>query len=165
MSRTASAAAAERTPRGHRHDAQVSHRETGPYVLAFQLADDEFGVDVACVARVIPNAGVTPVPNSPAHIRGLLSLEGRIIPVIDARVRLGRPRISESAQASVIVLNVAGGLTGLVVDAVGGVLRVGEIDCAAPPAGAGMEGARYLRGVARLKDRWLVLLDVGRVCA
>ena len=132
------------------------------HLVVFRLDREEYGVPIDVVREVVRVTDITRVPHAPAHIRGVMNLRGRILPVVEIRSRLGLAPAEVTPASRVVVAEVAGRLLGLLVDAVGQVARVGERQVAAPPDDVRTAGADAVTGVARMGQRLLVLLDLSR---
>jgi purine-binding chemotaxis protein CheW len=152
--------------------AQLSHAPAVPVVeerelrlVVFRLDHEEYAVPIQLVREVVRVADVTRVPHAPAHIRGVMNLRGRILPIVEIRTRLGLSRAEPTPTSRVVVVEVAGRTVGLLVDAVGQVARIGERLVAAPPEEVRAAGVEAVTGVARVGTRLLVLLDLERVLA
>lgn len=142
-----------------------SDERAGKY-LTFQLADEEFGIRVQNVREIMGLQQITAVPQTPAHIKGVINLRGKIVPVIDLRLKFGMP--AEYAQRTcIIVIQVQGEsapvLMGIVVDGVCEVLNLAapEIEDT-PDFGEGIS-VQYLLGMAKVKGKVKILLDIDRV--
>jgi purine-binding chemotaxis protein CheW len=152
--------------------AQLNQAPAAPVVeerelrlVVFRLDREEYAVPIDLVREVVRVADVTRVPHAPAHIRGVMNLRGRILPIVEIRTRLGLTRAELAPVSRVVVVEVAGRVVGLLVDAVGQVARVGERLIAAPPDEVRSAGADAVTGVARVGNRLLVLLDLERMLA
>jgi purine-binding chemotaxis protein CheW len=150
--------------------AQLNHAPAAPVVeerelrlVVFRLDHEEYAVPIELVREVVRVSDVTRVPHAPPHIRGVMNLRGRILPIVEIRTRLGLSRGEPTPTSRVVVVEVAGRIVGLLVDAVGQVARVGERLVAAPPEEVRAAGAEAVTGVARVGTRLLVLLDLPRV--
>lgn len=132
------------------------------HLVVFRLDAEEYGVPIDAVREVVRVADVTRVPHAPAHIRGVMNLRGRILPIVEIRTRLGLTPAEVTPASRVVVVDVAGRMLGLLVDSVGQVARVGERHVAAPPEEVRSAGAEAVVGVARVGQRLLVLLDLSR---
>lgn len=137
--------------------------------LTVSLANESYGLAVAWVREIIRFTDITPVPQMPAFIKGVINLRGRVIPVVDLRVKFGFPD-GKADRTCIVVVEVRrrDGRTlpmGLVVDTVDDVANVaaGDIE-ATPPLGADVDTS-YLLGVAKVKGQVKLLLDVHRVVA
>ena len=134
------------------------------HLIAFQLDREEYGVPVASVREVSRVGEITRVPQAPEHIRGVMNLRGRILPVFELRTRLGHsPLVAPGPRARVVVAEVHGRVLGLLVDAVAQVLKVPADRVVPPPDDARSAAADYLTGVAQLDGRLLILLDLERM--
>jgi len=132
--------------------------------LTFQLATEEYGVDILRVQEIKGMDTITPMPDVPVHIRGVVNLRGIIVPVMDLRRGLGLAPKQADATTVMIVLKVydetCERTLGLIVDAVSEVyhFNAGEIK-PAPDFGAALN-TEYVQGIATVDDRMLILLDV-----
>jgi purine-binding chemotaxis protein CheW len=137
---------------------------SGGQYLTFSLGREEYGIDILRVQEIRVCSAVTPIPNTPAWVRGVMNLRGAVIPVIDLRRKLG---LDADAEASAVVVVVALGsrLVGLVVDAVSDVLALpAEAVQPRPEFGRGVDTA-FLQGLARTEHRLVALLDLDRLLA
>ena len=145
--------------------ARVDSR-AGKY-LTFHLAGEEFGIRVLKVREIMGVQDITAVPQTPAHVKGVINLRGKVIPVVDLRLKFGLPEIEYTQRTCIIVVQVAGPtgsiLTGIVVDGVAEVLNLspGEIENT-PDFGSGI-ATPYLLGLAKIKDKVKILLDIDEV--
>lgn len=140
---------------------QVDSR-AGKY-LCFRVGKEDFAVHVARVREIMPMQPLTLMPQTPMHVKGAMNLRGKLIPVIDLRVKLGAPESEASPRTSIVVVQVETVgervLIGMIVDSVSEVLtfKAGEIDDIAGQVGR--TGSPYLIGVAKVKGRAKFLLD------
>ncbi len=134
-------------------------------LVGFVIGEELFGVDILTVQEIIRETTITPIPDSPDFLEGVINLRGSIIPVIDLRKRL---KLVEAGALNpdiwIIILTVEGRLTGFVVDRVTKVLNVPESSIKPPPdiVVAGLK-SQYVRGVCKLEQRLLILLDFNRI--
>ena len=122
-----------------------------------------FGLPIRKVHDVFIPGRMTKVPLAPAEIAGILSLRGRIVTAIDMRCRLGLPKREDGGESMAVGVDWDGESYGLVIDAVGEVLRLTKDSRQAIPINLDSRLARVATGVHRLEDQLLVVLDVGRV--
>lgn len=134
----------------------------GQKFLTFQLGDAQYGVEIEGVQEIKGFAPVTPLPNSPAHVRGVLNLRGVIVPVVDLRRRFGMDAIEYTKRNAIIVLVIHGRLAGLLVDDVCDVIDVPDGGLHPPPVGAGVAGG-FVRGLARIGESLMIQVDVEKV--
>jgi purine-binding chemotaxis protein CheW len=133
--------------------------------LTFTLAEQEYGISILQVQEIKGRSAITPLPNTPAHIGGVMNLRGAIIPVIHLRQKFGLPLVAVSPFTVIIVVTVGVRVMGLLVDAVSDVLAVspGEIQ---PPPDLGAEGAvSFIAGMVIVGGQLVTLLDMGRLLA
>lgn len=133
-------------------------------VVIFGLAESSYAIDIAAVREIIRPQPITVVPQAPAHIVGVINLRSDVVPVLDLRARCGLPAGGEDRATRIVVVQVGEQSVGLIVDAVSEVTTIpgGMIE---PVAGMvrGKAEQRLLRGVARLDERLVMLLDLERV--
>ena len=132
-------------------------------LVTFKIAEEEFGVDILKVQEIIRMMPITKVPNSPYFVEGVINLRGKVIPVIDMRKRFGMPEAEHDNQTRIKVMDLQGQVVGFVVDAVSEVLRIKESTVEPPPPVVAGVGSEYMRGVGKLEDRLLILLDLDKL--
>ena len=132
-------------------------------VVSFALGSEEYGVDIAQVQEINRMIAITRVPQAPPSMEGVINLRGRLIPIIDLRTRFGMERAQRTKHTRIVVTEISSKRLGMVVDSVSEVLRipVEQIEDA-PDLVAGVD-TEYIRGVGKLEDRLIILLDLGRV--
>jgi purine-binding chemotaxis protein CheW len=136
--------------------------------LTFALGNESYGVNVLQVREIIRLQPFTPVPQMPAHIKGVLNLRGKIVPVLDLRTKFGFTEICDNEHTCIVVVQIGagapGGLTtGLVVDAVEEVVQIGAEDIEpAPDFGAGVD-TQYILGMAKIKGAVKVFIHIDKV--
>jgi len=119
-------------------------------LVTFYLGNDEFGVDIMHVREIIRLTEVTHIPQAPSYVEGVCNLRGSILPIIDGRARLGMEIRQRDERTRVLVLDVNGTVTGIVVDRVSEVLRVSHADIEAPPAVIQDMNVDFLSGMVKL---------------
>lgn len=135
--------------------------------LTFTLAQELFGVDIHAVREIIEYGRLTSVPMMPPSILGVINLRGAVVPVIDLGLRFGGKATVIGPRTCIVILEITSrdGLRviGMVVDAVNEVLELGSGQIEPPPSFGNRIRADFIRGMGKLDDRLVVLLDVGRV--
>jgi Chemotaxis signal transduction protein len=129
-------------------------------LVSFKLAEEEFGVDILKVQEINRMTTVTKVPNSPFYVEGVINLRGRVIPIVDLRLRLGLPKREWTNDTRIIVVELDGKVVGFVVDSVSEVLRISKNITEAPPELVTNIDSKYITSVGKLEDRLLILLDL-----
>ena len=137
--------------------------------LVFELGREEFGIRVLQVREIMGLQDITVVPQMPSHIKGVINLRGKVIPVICLRSKFGLENIEYSSRTCIIVVQVRGQagllLIGVIVDGVSEVLNIGATDIEdTPDFGTGVS-IPYLLGMAKIKGKVKILLDIDRVMA
>ena len=131
-------------------------------LVVFNLGEEEFAVEVAQVQEIIEMQDITRLPRAPGFIKGILNLRGKILPVIDLRERLGLPESSSEAQR-IVITQLEEQFVGMMVDSVTEVLPIAASALEPPPPLVADVSGAYLRGLARLDDRLLILMDLSRI--
>ncbi len=134
-------------------------------LVTFHLGADEFGADIMNVKEIVRVADITKVPNAPDYIEGACNLRGHVLPIIDGRARLNIAKKEKDENSRVLVIDVNGTATGVIVDRVSEVLRVSTLDIEEAPQIVKNASADYLHGVVKLDNgnRLIMLLDVVKV--
>jgi purine-binding chemotaxis protein CheW len=135
----------------------------GLQLLVFNLADGAYGVNIAAVREVVRMPAITVIPGTPDHVPGVISLRGRVVPVVDLRRKLGLVAAEETEDSRIVVAQRDGQQVGMVVDAVAAVLRVPGDSVQPPPALLVTDESPYTLGIVKHEGQLIVLLDVDRV--
>ena len=133
-------------------------------LVIFQLGGEEFGVEIMQVQEIIRMPEITRIPQSPEYVEGVINLRGKIIVVInlDTRFDLNSKELDDDSR--IIIVEVGENVVGMIVDSVSEVLRLATSNVeAAPEIISSKIKADYLKGVGKLDDRLLILLDLERV--
>ncbi len=143
-------------------------RTVGGKYLTFVLGRASYGIDVLKIREIIRLVEFTTVPQMPDFVKGVINLRGKIIPVVDLRLkfRLSSAESTERTCIVVVQVDVANGvktLMGLVVDSVEEVLNIGQNDIEAPPDFGTKLDTSYILGMAKIKGVVKTLLDINRV--
>ena len=145
------------------NQAKQASREELYQLVNFDIANEEFGVDILKVQEIIRVPEVTRVPNCPAFVEGVINLRGKIVPVVDLRLRFNLPKIEKDNNTRIIVVELEEKTVGFLVDRVKEVIRIETAIIDPPPELVTNVQTRYITGVAKLEDRLLILLDLDRV--
>ncbi|MCR6107048.1 chemotaxis protein CheW [Salipaludibacillus agaradhaerens] len=132
-------------------------------VIVFQLKDEEYGVEVEQVRSIERVQHITRVPSTPDFVEGVINLRGVVTPIIDLRKRFNIEGIDHSETTRVIIVTVGNMEVGLVVDAANDVIDIPKSAVEPPPEVVGGLEAEYIRGVAKLEKRLLILLNLDKV--
>ena len=134
--------------------------------LTFRLGREDYGIGILKVREIVAMMGITPVPMTALHIRGVVNLRGKIIPVVDMRKKFGLPDAAASRETCIITTVLEGKegpvLTGLLVDGVNEVVQVAATDVEPVPALGDDMKLDFVTGLSKTKGRVIVLLDVDK---
>jgi purine-binding chemotaxis protein CheW len=136
-------------------------------MVTFLLKDEEFGFDIMSVQEIIRLPKMAKLPHTPDYVEGISSLRGAVLPIFDIRARFGMKREEHTERSRVLVIDIDGKRTGLLVDGVRQVTRVNRNEFEPPPAAIRGETANYIDGIVKLEDgkRIIIALDARRVCS
>lgn len=132
-------------------------------LVSFKIGEEEFGVDILSVQEINRMSQITKVPNTPDFIEGVINLRGRIIPVLDLRVKLGLMKLEHNKNTRIVVVELKEQTVGFIVDEVSEVLRIPKNITEAPPAMIGGIDSEYITSIGKLEDRLLILLDLEKI--
>jgi len=136
--------------------------------LAFTLAGESYGIAVLKVREIIKLISITQVPQMPPHVTGVVNLRGKIIPVVDLRIKFGMQISANTERTCIVVVQVTSALRtttalGLVVDSVEEVVNILAGDTEETPDFGAAVDTSYLIGMAKIKGKVVSLLDIDRV--
>ncbi|HXN46395.1 MAG TPA: chemotaxis protein CheW [Bryobacteraceae bacterium] len=147
--------------------AALKSDDRGGKYLVFELGREEFGIRVLKVREIMGIQDITAVPQTPAHVKGVINLRGKVIPVVDLRLKFGLPEQEYTQRTCIIVVQVQGEagpmLMGIVVDGVAEVLNLAAADIEDTPDFGDGTATPYLLGMAKVKDKVKILLEIDRV--
>lgn len=143
----------------------IADRE-GKY-LTFTLAEEEYGISILKIKEIIGMMPITFVPQTPEFVKGVINLRGKVIPVVDLRLRFGMESIDYTERTCIIVVEIEGQadtvLTGIVVDSVSEVLNIKGEDIEDTPTFGTKLDTQYILGMAKMEGGVKILLDIDRV--
>jgi purine-binding chemotaxis protein CheW len=131
--------------------------------LTFALGNEEYALEIHKVREIIGIMDITPVPQVPAYVKGVINLRGKIIPVIDIRSKFGMNSVDYTAQTCIIVLDVLNVLMGIIVDNVRDVVEIAQKDIEPTPAFSSTVNASFILGIGKTSDRVRMLLDIEKI--
>jgi purine-binding chemotaxis protein CheW len=144
-------------------NAAETNRQALRQILTFSLNGQDYGFDLLQVQEIRGLTAITPVPNMPSHIKGVMNLRGSVLPVVDLRQKFEMPLLEYTRFNVIVIAQAAGKSVGLVVDSVSDVLNV-PADCIqrAPDFGGSVD-SRMVQGLLKTADRLAVLLDLEKL--
>lgn len=131
--------------------------------LTFTLEENVYGIPIKFVTEIIGMQVITPVPETPDYLKGIINLRGKVIPLIDVRLKFGKVEAEYNERTCVIVVDVDGLSVGLIVDMVDDVLSIPDDKIAPPPVGTGGYDNRYIEGIGQTEDQVILLLDAENI--
>ena len=135
--------------------------------LTFYLADEEYGIGILKIKEIIGMMPITTVPQTPEFVKGVINLRGKVIPVMDLRLRFGMEPIDYNERTCIIVVEIEGVAgtiqIGLVVDTVSEVLNVNSEDIEKAPTFGAKLNTDYILGMAKMEGGVKILLDIDHV--
>jgi purine-binding chemotaxis protein CheW len=131
--------------------------------LTFTVGKEDYGIEITHVTEIIGVQKITDVPDMPAYIKGVINLRGKVIPVIDVRLRFRMPEREYDDRTCTVVVSVNGTPIGLVVDTVKEVVDIPENQIELPPEVAESSTQRYIKGLGKIGDDVKILLDVEKL--
>ena len=143
----------------------ITDRE-GKY-LTFMLASEDYGIGILKIKEIIGMMPITSVPQTPSFVKGVVNLRGKVIPVVDLRLKFGMPAIDYTERTCIIVVEISGQTgaikIGVVVDAVSEVLNIKGEDIENTPAFGTSVNIDYILGMAKMGGSVKILLDIDKV--
>ena len=146
-------------------NSQISFATDGSQYLTFTLGAEEYGFEILKVQEIKGYSAITPIPNTPNYVKGVMNLRGSIIPIVDLRAKLAMAEAAYNQFTVIIVVRVGTKTVGVVVDAVSDVLNIPLKDIQPTPDFGSQVDARFISGLAKAGERLVVLLDIEKVLA
>ncbi|WP_245589121.1 chemotaxis protein CheW [Desulfatirhabdium butyrativorans] len=135
--------------------------------LTFTLAGEEYGIGILKVKEIIGMMAITTVPQTPAYVKGVINLRGKVIPIVDLRLKFDMASINQTEKTCIIVVEVANGgqkvMIGILVDSVSEVLNIKGGDIEDTPNFGSHLNTEYILGMAKTGGKVKILLDIDRV--
>jgi len=135
----------------------------GGKYLTFFLSEEEYGIEILKVHEIIGKHPITRVPHTQKYIKGVINLRGKVIPIVDARLKFGMPAVADTNETCIIVVSIHGTEVGIIVDRVSEVVDIANEDTEqAPSFGSGCN-TDYILGIGKVQERVMILLNIDRV--
>lgn len=131
--------------------------------LTFHVGGEEYGIEIRHVTEIVGRQSITSVPDMPNFIKGVINLRGRVIPVMDVRLRFDLDGREYDDRTCVVIVDLRGTPVGLVVDTVRDVILIHEDAVSPPPKIQKGKGGRFIQGIGRVGDEVKILLDVNKL--
>ena len=143
------------------HSGKAISEDESKY-LTFKLAEEEYGVEILKVREIFGMQDITTVPRMPVYMKGVINLRGKVIPVVDLRLKFGLDEIEHTEETCIIVVDV-GTEVGIIVDTVSEVLDITGDNIEPPPAMGASVDTSFILGMGKVGDAVKILLDINRV--
>ena len=141
---------------------QEQSTRAGKY-LTFALADEEYGLEILKVREIISMSEITSMPKTPEYVKGVINLRGKVIPVIDLRLKFSMDEAPYTDETCIIVVDVSGVEMGIIVDHVSEVLDIAGGDIEDAPEFGASVNIDFILGMGKAEGRVTILLDISRV--
>ena len=142
--------------------AEAASQRAGKY-LTFVLAEENYGIEILKVREIMGLIDITSVPRTPDYVKGVINLRGKVIPVIDLRLKFGMSENEASEETCIIVVKVGTVEIGTIVDRVSEVLDIAGTDIEDPPSLGADVDIRFILGMGKAQSQVTILLDIERV--
>ena len=132
--------------------------------LTFTIANQEYGIEIKNVTEIIGIQKITDLPELPPFIKGVINLRGKVIPVIDVRLRFGMPERKYDERTCIVVVNINDTSVGLVVDTVSEVMNIPQESIEPPPkVNKKIDGNRFIQGLGKIEEDVKILLNTEKL--
>ncbi len=128
--------------------------------MTFNLRSEQYGFPIEVVREINRVAEITPVPKTPEFVRGVMNLRGRIIPVVDLRLKFGFEKCENTRDTCIVVIEAEVGMVGLVVDSVREVVDLAKEQIQTPPQLGKPGETSFIQGLGKINDNVIILIDV-----
>ena len=139
--------------------------ERGGKYLTFVLANEEYGLEILKVREIMGLMDITDVPRTPDYVKGVINLRGKVIPVMDLRLKFGLEGMEQTKETCIIVVEVNEVQVGLIVDMVSEVLDIPSNDIEDAPSFGTNVDTEFILGIGKAKEKVIMLLDITQVIA
>jgi purine-binding chemotaxis protein CheW len=134
-------------------------------IVCFKIGNEEYGIDILKVQEIQKMPQITLLPKAADFILGVIDLRGKILPIIDMSRRFGIEGDNTTEKARAIIVNIKDKKVGLAIDSVSHVIKVDSTDIEPPPPIVKGISGKYIIGIAKVNDDFIVILDIDRIFA
>ena len=131
--------------------------------LTFSLGEEEYGIEIRNVTEIIGIQNITELPDTPAYVKGVINLRGKVIPVIDVRLRFNIEALEYKDRTCIVVVNINNMSVGLIVDTVSEVMDIPAENIDPAPKVNNKSGSMYIKGLGKVGDEVKILLDTQKL--
>lgn len=137
----------------------IEDTQEGKY-LTFSMGNEEYGIAIRNVTEIIGIQNITDLPDMPAYVKGVINLRGKVIPVIDVRLRFGLKERDYDERTCIIVVSISEMAVGLIVDCVSEVIDIPAVDIEPSPKVRKGESSKFIDGLGKVNEEVKILLDI-----
>ena len=142
---------------------KVGEENSIKQVVGFKIGEEEYVIDILKVQEIIKPVDITPIPDSPEFIEGVINLRGMVIPIISLRKRFNFEEKENNSETKIIVTKIDNHFIGFLVDSVTEVLRIPSNLIEPTPPLVSKIGSEFLAGVGKLEDRLVIFIDIDKI--
>ena len=132
-------------------------------LVTFKLGNNEYAIDIMQAKEIIKMEKITLIPNAPDYVEGVINLRGNIIPIVDLKKRFNLDENEEEKNTGIIIVKIDDVDMGIIIDAISKVVSIATSNIQPPPPMLSGIGQKYIKGVAKLEDKLLVVLDLEKL--
>ena len=132
-------------------------------LVTFRLGINEYGIDIMQAKEIIKMEKITIIPNAPEYVEGVINLRGNVIPIVDLKKRFVLEESDGEKNTGIIIVNVHGIDMGIIIDSISKVVSIDDENIQATPHMFSGVGHKYIRGVAKLDEKLLVILELSQL--
>ncbi|MDH5559789.1 MAG: chemotaxis protein CheW [Deltaproteobacteria bacterium] len=136
---------------------------SGGKLLTFMIENQEYGIKILAAREVVGMATIDPIPQTPNFMKGIINLRGKIIPVIDLRLKFKIDETADNKESCILVVNIEGKLTGTIIDFLVGVVTIEKSDFEETPDLGSNIDTDYIEGIAKLGKRVIIILNMENI--
>ena len=137
--------------------------EDSTNLVTFRLGSGEYAIDIMQAKEIIKMEKITLIPNAPDFVEGVINLRGNIIPIIDLKKRFNLEEIEGDKNTGIIIVKIEDVDMGIIIDSISKVVSIANSDIQPPPPMLSGIGQKYIKGVGKLEDKLLVVLDLEKL--
>ncbi|MEI0531850.1 chemotaxis protein CheW [Brachyspira pilosicoli] len=132
-------------------------------LVTFKLGNNEYAIDIMQAKEIIKMEKITLIPNAPDYVEGVINLRGNIIPIVDLKKRFNLEENEGEKNTGIIIVKIDDVDMGIIIDAISKVVSISTSNIQPPPPMLSGIGQKYIKGVAKLEDKLLVVLDLEKL--
>lgn len=132
-------------------------------LVTFKLGNNEYAIDIMQAREIIKMEKITLIPNAPDYVEGVINLRGNIIPIVDLKKRFNLEENDGEKNTGIIIVKIDDVDMGIIIDAISKVVSIATSNIQPPPPMLSGIGQKYIKGVAKLEDKLLVVLDLEKL--